>query len=136
MKQHTLRFMLLLAIFLITATSIQAQKPAYWSDEPSQRTEGESPRMANFSRPLQLDFSSMKAMLDKAPDEYSVIQNAGIVIELPLPYGGFEKFRVLSTEMMEDGLKRNAVGMKTFVAVGIDDPGAIGRLDYTPLGFR
>ncbi len=137
MNAHYFRILVLFALFQLFEFSASAQNPAYWQEQRSENVEPIGSTVADYFRPINLDFAAMKALLDKAPDEYSVMLNtSGIVIELPLPYGGFEKFRVLSTSMMEDGLKQNAQGMKTFIATGIDDPYAIARLDYTPLGFH
>lgn len=136
MKTPLLRILVHLLLFHLIGISAIAQNPDYWQEKESGNSQN-TVTVANYSRSLDLNFAAMQTMLDRAPDEYSVmLSTSGVLIELPMPYGGFEKFKVLATSMMEDDLKKSVYGMKTFIATGVDDPSAVARLDYTPLGFH
>lgn len=86
---------------------------------------------------VKADFQNLKAYLKSAPFEFSnsAIQNP-FIIELPDPDGNLKKFYVYEYSMMEPGLSRQFPEIKTFSIKGIDDPYALGKLDYTMHGFH
>ena len=88
-------------------------------------------------RTVLLDRPAMEAMLNAAPPEFvAPIETAGIEVALPLPAGGFGRFLVLESRIMEEGLAKRYPELRTYVLQGIDDPTATGRADLTPRGFR
>ncbi len=88
-------------------------------------------------RTLQLDHAGMQALLKRAPREFTLPMDvAHIEIEIPLPYGGVGRFRVQESPIMESGLAAKYPTLRTYIAQGVDDPGATARLDLTPRGFR
>ena len=59
-----------------------------------------------------------------------------LTISVPAPDGGFERFAVAESPVMEPALAAAHPEIKTYTARGLDDPSASARLDLTPLGFH
>jgi hypothetical protein len=88
-------------------------------------------------RTFALDLEGMKVALDAAPRES--LRSAGarpIVLSLPAPRGGFQRFAVEESSVMEPALARRHPEITTYAGDGIDDPTATIRADLTPLGFH
>ncbi len=130
----------LLAPFAVSAQSL-------WQDVNEQAmVRGLSPQRAvaakrdivpQLYRTVNLDLEGMRERLAAAPKEFSAqIEAANTEIVLPLPYGGFGRFMVQDSPIMELGLADKYPQLKTYVAQGIDDPSATARIDLTVRGFR
>ncbi len=87
-------------------------------------------------RTLSLNRAGMQSLLGAAPAENPSARPAGLEIQLPLPEGGFGRFRAWESPIMEPGLAARFPEIKTYVIQGIDDPTATGRLDMTDRGLR
>ena len=59
-----------------------------------------------------------------------------LVLSIPHPDGGFERFRLEETPVLEPGLAAKHPDIRTFTGTGIDDPSATVHADLTPLGFH
>ncbi|RQO59860.1 hypothetical protein DBR47_10845 [Paucibacter sp. KBW04] len=57
-------------------------------------------------------------------------------ISLPHPNGGFQRFALVESPVMEEGLAAKHPEIKTYAGKGIDDPKASLRMDITPLGLH
>ncbi len=79
----------------------------------------------------------MAALLATAPSEFSeAARKNPLVLSLPNPCGGFERFAVQELPIMEPGLAAKHPDINTYRGRGIDDPAATIRFDLTPLGFH
>jgi len=79
----------------------------------------------------------MESVLKRAPMEFTrTMEQGNVQIELPLPDGGYGKFLILESPVMESGLAAKFPQIKTYLVQGLDDPTATGRLDWTSAGFR
>ncbi|HWQ35117.1 MAG TPA: zinc-dependent metalloprotease family protein [Blastocatellia bacterium] len=58
------------------------------------------------------------------------------MLSLPLPDGGFTRFRLVESPMMEPQLAAQFPQLRTFNGQGIDDPAATMRCDLSPRGFH
>ena len=90
-------------------------------------------------RSLTLNRAAMEQALSAAPLEFKATsQNAAapMVLALPAPDGGFQRFTVSESPVMEAGLAERHPDIKTYSGRGIDDPSATVRFDLTPLGFH
>jgi hypothetical protein len=84
-----------------------------------------------------LDHSAMKSALADAPQERSEAADAQpLVLQLPTPTGGFERFALVESPVMEPALAARHPEIRTYSGKGIDDPTATIRADLTPLGFH
>ncbi|HEX6683545.1 MAG TPA: M12 family metallo-peptidase, partial [Candidatus Limnocylindrales bacterium] len=87
-----------------------------------QRADIAARRLAAYT----LDRAGMKALLG----------GARVVVGLPTPSGGFQRFALTDSPVMEAGLAARHPEIKTYSGRGIDDPAATIRADLTPLGFH
>jgi hypothetical protein len=80
-----------------------------------------------------LDQKALADVLEDAPAEGAV---RPLTISVPSPDGGFERFAVAESPVMEPELAAAHPEIKTYTARGLDDPSASARLDLTPVGFH
>ncbi len=86
---------------------------------------------------FHLDVNAVKAQLSSAPNETVVsINNSACIIELPLPNGQIQKFKVVESPIMESGLAAKFPDIKTYSLKGIDDVYANGKLDWNEFGLH
>jgi len=79
----------------------------------------------------------VKSVLQDAPLKGLVfdIRSSNVIINLPVPTGGTQQFRVVEAPMMSPELSAQMPDFKSYVAQGIDDPTASARFNITPVGF-
>ncbi|RTL41259.1 MAG: hypothetical protein EKK53_14130 [Burkholderiales bacterium] len=88
-------------------------------------------------RAAALDKAGITAFAATAPLERSAgAALAPLVIALPHPEGGFQRFALVESPIMEEGLAAQYPQIKTYAGKGLDDPGATLRMDISPLGLR
>lgn len=88
-------------------------------------------------RYLNLNLNSFRNVMTTAPFEFTDrAVSSPLIIELPHPDGGMSKFYVTEYSMMEQGLADQYPEMKTYNVKGIDDPYAVGKIDFTAFGFH
>lgn len=88
-------------------------------------------------RAVTLDKISLAGLLQAAPAERSAAaRQSPLVMVLPDPAGGFQRFSVVDSPVMEAGLAARHPEIKTYAGRGIDDPSATLRMSVTPLGVQ
>jgi len=84
-----------------------------------------------------LDLAGMQSLTAGAPTERSARAMASpLTIALPHPDGGYQRFTLVESAIMEPGLAAKHPDIKTYKGQGIDDPSATLRMDITPLGLH
>src|SRR3954471_10462890 len=90
-------------------------------------------------RAFTLDQSALGDKLDNAPAvglrARALAKNA-ITLSLPAPGGGFQRFEVQESPIMEPELAARHPEIKTYSGRGVDDPTATIRADNSPAGFH
>ena len=153
---------ILVLLALVLVTSVAALVPAA-SGKPGAARQGPSEVVAKASRDLwdrvakppatrggavavvrpdrfrafTLERGGLKDVLAEAPFEGT--RAAGrdrVVVALPAPDGGFERFVLEESPVMEPELARQHPEITTYRGRGIDDTAATIRADFTPLGFH
>ncbi|TYB78518.1 reprolysin-like metallopeptidase [Bizionia myxarmorum] len=133
--------LLLLTVALMFGPMAFAQKNAkYWS-KASEETLRTAPKVNRASNPSEfkvfnLDVEAFKSAMQNAPLRSETSRVSNVVIEFPTPEGDFEKFMVSESPMMEQALADKYPMIKTYKAVGIDDPTATMRFSITQFGFH
>ena len=115
---------------------------AFWLDikgtpaAQSQRGRESALRLNRF-RTLTLDSASMAGLMAGVPMERSqAARQTPLVVSLPDPDGGFQRFTVVEAPVMEAGLAAKHPHIKTYAGRGIDDPTASLRMSITQLGLQ
>ncbi len=85
----------------------------------------------------EIDIEGFKQALNKAPlDDRRTTIESGITIELPMPGGKIERFKTVYSPVMHPVLAAKYQDIKSFRAVGIDNPYLAARFNYGPQGLR
>ncbi len=130
---------LLFAVFTALLTSTPYADRTFWSDLDVSKAPVVSERFAPVTkgRTLTLAHAALLAKLQEAPAEKSTaVPDSPFTIELPMPDGSFEAFRVVETAVMAPELAARYPALKTYLAQSVSDPATTARLDSTTLGFR
>lgn len=116
---------------------------AFWRDAGEadvQRAHGKSsnaPALPRRYHAATLDRAGMAQLLSRAPHERAQsAKHSDLIVSLPHPGGGYQRFRVVDSPVMEPGLAAKHPEIRTFAGRGIDDPSATLRMDLSPLGLR
>jgi hypothetical protein len=85
----------------------------------------------------RLDINSLKTLLASAPlDKNTPVQFSSVVINLPMPDGSVQAFKLSESPVMDDDLQFSFQNIRTYNIRGIDDKYASGKLDLTEYGFH
>ncbi|RLJ20987.1 hypothetical protein DJ030_05495 [bacterium endosymbiont of Escarpia laminata] len=106
-----------------------------WSDAPAGdiAARGMSAEPLYY-RSLRANDGALRQALAAAPLEFT--SSEGSELELPMPNGTMQRFRLELSPIMAPELAARYPEITTYQVHGIDDPGASGRLDMTPQGFH
>jgi uncharacterized membrane protein len=143
----TLAFLLLMVTFLTSSLSptALAQNPinesadGIWYDINEATLDSEVLRLIvpQQYRTIAVRPEALLALLAQAPLEFSeAARQTSVILSLPLPDGTFERFQIFESPIMEPELAAQFPQIKTYLAKGVDDPYASGRLDWTQFGFH
>ncbi len=126
--------------FSAAASPLGAHSPdGLWQEVNETALRGPSQRwiVPQQYRTLRLDEPAMLAALRLAPAENTPEATASPAeISLPMPDGGYQRFRVVKVALMEAPLAARYPAITTYRAIGIEDPTAFAVLDHTPAGFH
>ncbi|MEM7582585.1 MAG: reprolysin-like metallopeptidase, partial [Acidobacteriota bacterium] len=128
-----------LALLLAAPTTHAQAGDAMWSDvdDAGLRITAKRTIVPERYRALSLDKTAMSIALSEAPLETRADARGNeLILSLPLPEGGFERFRVVESPIMAPELAAKFPEIRTYAGQGIDDPAATVRLDQTPAGFH
>ncbi len=131
----------LLGVIIITMVTQAKANKSFWSDVPANTlnriTDGTKVYPDKY-RSLSLNYEGLKTLLQTAPS--AAIENFNrvkpVIIELPMPYGSTETFRIVETPMMEPGLANKYAEIKTYSGVSIENPRNTVKMDIGPFGFH
>jgi hypothetical protein len=125
-----------------TGSTAAAAHPsrAFWRDvsgmPASARGAAPSVQPSRY-RATALDRNTLAALAATAPAERSdAARYSPLTISLPDPAGGFQRFAIVDSPVMEAGLAAKHPEIRTYAGKGIDDPTATIRMDISPLGLH
>lgn len=134
-----LKLRALIAVLGMCLTAAASSAANLWSDADPSRVVVHGTRfiVPEVGRTMTLNYSGMTDLLQSAPLERDVAApDSPFELELPLPEGGYGRFRVVESPIMEPGLAKRYPMLKTYLGQGIDNPTATVRFDLTARGFR
>lgn len=85
---------------------------------------------------FDLDLNSLKNKLANSPKRSASKIASSIIISLPNSDGKLENFRVYENSVMDSQLASKYPEIKSYVAIGIDNPSATTYFSNSPLGFK
>ena len=86
---------------------------------------------------FRLDKTALQTILTKAPMEFTdAARNSELILNLPMPDGSFQRFRIFESPIVEPGLLVKYPELRTYSGQGVDDPSATVRFDFLPSGFH
>lgn len=86
---------------------------------------------------FRTSFTDLKnVLLQAAAETTTELKNSATVIELPMPDGNLQRFRVVNTPYLAPELAAKYPEIQTYSVMGIDQPGTYGKLDITSFGFH
>lgn len=129
-------FCLAATLNLLSASAVSTDE--LWQDLDETTLRQSSGRaMPQAYRTLRLDTEALDQLLARAPQESSESPaQSPVVLSLPLPDGGFIRFRIVESPIMEPALAAQFPQIRTYNGQGMDDPAATMRCDLSPRGFH
>ena len=130
-----------LSISPVLAQDVSGDRPWKDVDDTFLKSTVERQIVPKSYRAVELDHEQLQSVLANAPRESTtdwahLEEDSGVVLSLPLPDGGFGRFLIVESPIMEPGLAAKFPEIKTYRGQGIDDPAATVRFDQTPTGFH
>lgn len=132
-----------IVLFFFVATfinGIQAQADlGLWNpiSESEITNSGERIIIPDHYKTFRLVDNNLKTLLFSAPSEKKcALANSTVIIELPLPNGIIQKFKVVESPVMAAELAAKFPTIKTFNIKCVDDPNVYGKLDWNDFGFH
>lgn len=124
---------------MVLATSFAVSNTTMWQDAaPGSFSLKGTVYLAPIAyRTVSLNKQEMYTLLSSAPNEQQVrVQNSATIVSLPMPNGTMQRFKFVESSVMEAELQAKYPDIRTYLGQGIDDPYAVVRFDFTPLGFH
>lgn len=114
----------------------QVSEDSLWTDMTDQHSDAgiDIPVAEGRYRLLHLDVDALNALLTGVPLEDD--SSLPVPISMPLPSGGFGRFEVVESAIMEAVLAAKFPELRTYRGIGLDDPSASLRFSLTPKGLH
>lgn len=129
-----------LTYLLFFTTSLLAQNNSnVWKsiDEKEIHITGTRDIIPKAYKTFHLDIHNLKTILANVPSDKQVsAENSNIIVNLPMPNGEIQKFKIVESPVMEEALQNSFPSIKTYNVRGLDDIYATGKLDMTEFGFH
>ena len=128
------------ALLIIQATYVLNAQDSrnFWREVSSIPVSGERLTVPSSYRALNLDLNLLQQYLNTAKPEPSQTSNLtnGLMLEVPMPDGSFERFSIFQYNIMHPDLAAKFPQIKTYTGKGINDVTSTIKLDVTQFGFH
>ncbi|MBL7818147.1 MAG: T9SS type A sorting domain-containing protein [Saprospiraceae bacterium] len=134
----SITFRILVAVAFWALPQLMEAQEAVWQKQQTDPVlEGKRQIIPEKYQVVKLDLQRLKGVLSRAPMEYtSAGRNSDVIVEIPMPNNSIQKFRVVESPIMEEGLAKRYPDIKTYAGTSIDNPSVTVRFDVTPKGFH
>ena len=106
-------------------------------DEGSIAAKGERAVTPAVYRTVRLDMDGLKGALARVPMEFTdAAKESPFEIAMPMPDGGFNRFHIVNSPMLEEKTAAQFPEIKNYSGQGVDEPSAVMRFDLTIDGFH
>ena len=85
---------------------------------------------------FELDLPAIKKMLGTSPKRDNFNTTSKLIITLPNGEGKLENFKVYENSVLAPELAVKYPEIKSYMAIGVEDPNARAYFSYSPLGFK
>ncbi|MDQ4122508.1 MAG: M12 family metallo-peptidase [Acidobacteriota bacterium] len=120
-----------------TFQSVQISKQNIWQKTDRSSLSALADGIPAEFQALRLNKKALSSILQSAPHESRLpLGKSDVVLPLPLPDGLFADFRIQEAPVLEPAMAERFPEIKSYRAVGIDDPTMTARFDLTPQGFH
>lgn len=142
LKEEKMKAIQITTIMLIFSSYVclgQGAAPAVWQDIEETTIQGKSDRsiVPESYRTLSLNVTALKEYLSQAPTEFTEeALNRDVVLELPLPDGTHQTFRVEYSPVMAPELAAKVPEIRTYIGTSIDGRSSLCRFSLTQKGFH
>ncbi|MCJ8294255.1 MAG: M12 family metallo-peptidase [Colwellia sp.] len=129
-----MKISILLASLLCMVTNANAQNSALFSNKQwltTKLTNEHNNKLINGKASGKKTFDINIAELEQLTRD-----NKSLLIDLPLPDGGFVQFKLNSSAVMSSELADKYPSIRTFTGYQVNNPEHSGRFDITPHGFH
>lgn len=111
--------------------------PDIWQEVGRSAVANAAEGIPTDSRAFTLDRNALSALLATAPHESVLpLGRSEVVLALPMPDGKLARFRIQEAPVIEPSMEQRFPDIKSYRAIGVDDPTITGRFDLTPRGFH
>jgi subtilisin-like proprotein convertase family protein len=139
-KIYPKKQLLLLLMTFCTMFLFSQNRNSYWKKNSKEKLETEQ-KVRRASHPghfevFDLDLEKFQLAIEGAPLRGEFTGKSSVIAQFPTPEGIFERFRISESPIMEPGLAEKFPMIKTYKAVGVDDPTATMRFSITQFGLH
>ncbi|MFN4244089.1 MAG: reprolysin-like metallopeptidase [Tepidisphaerales bacterium] len=104
---------------------------------PRERARATQVVHASAMAPFRIDLNALRRTLRNAPMEFTAAAaERPLVMTLPNPDGGFSRFAVWESPLLQGATYRKFSNIRTYAGQGLDDPTQVLRFDVSPQGLR
>ena len=112
-----------------------------WSEIQLESLNGRiSEGIPETARTLELNKKSLIEIFNSVPNDSAEkladLSESDAILQLPLPEGGFMRFRIADSPVMTDDLLKKFPEIKSYRGQSIDDARVSVRADFSPRGFH
>ncbi|WP_177177094.1 reprolysin-like metallopeptidase [Flavobacterium urocaniciphilum] len=126
-----------LTLLFVSGITIAQNENGLWKRNNSNKTIINNEK-SNFPQEniFNLDFESLKKALKTSPKRDIKSKNSNTIITLPTVEGKMERFEVFENSILAPELAAKYPEIKSYVAVGVDNPSVRAYLSSSSLGFK
>lgn len=131
------RKLLIVAVLATASFSFAQNKSSLWNT--TTKKSNLVPLEARMHLPenhlFELNLTSLKSNLNGAPDR-NLQSKSGKILSIPNADGVLERYTVYENSNMDPALAARYPEIKSYIGLGIDNPGATAYFSVSPLGFK